>query len=338
MIDSSSLEWQPLASEAWIGAGAAVAVIAVVLGAVRARSLTGWLGGGVRLVAVAALVTLALGPRVPQASQPAAWSDTDVYLVLDATASMGAVDGDDEGQTRLEVAKRDAVAILDELAASGARASVIAFQREARVVVPVTTDANAAARGVASLQPEVVDGAVGSDVAVAAPLVAASIEAQQDLHPRRSSLVIYLGDGENTSGASGSFALVGASAQGSLVLGYGSGEGAEMLQLAGSDGAPAKFLRDPGTGEVAISARDSARLDLLAGNLAGPLVLRAEHELPALEAPSIRPAPATEDGLQGGTENLAWRIAIVLVAALLVDLALTLVAFARAGIPWRRQR
>lgn len=337
MIDFGSVVWNPIAGDAWIAAGAAAALAAVVVGAVRARSASAWLAALVRVVAVAALVLLALRPAVPEPALPAAWSDTDVYLVFDATASMGAIDGGDDDTTRLEAAQRDAIALLDRLAAEGARASLIAFQREARVVVPLTTDLSAVARGVASLEPEYTTGAAGTDIAVAAATVVDTVSAQQELHPERSSLVVYLGDGENTAASTGDFTALGAVIQGAVVLGYGTAEGAAMNGSQQPGAAPPKYLRDPATGDIAASALDATRLTLVAERLGGDLVIRSEEELPRLSEPSRRAAPPTEDGLRAGTEDLSWRIAGVLLVALLVDLAVTLVAVARAGLPWRHR-
>jgi Mg-chelatase subunit ChlD len=96
-------------------------------------------GALLRLGALAALVVGAAGPQWGREMVRRAGTGSDVMLVLDVSASM---DARDVAPSRLEEARREAGAVLDQL--EGSRVGVIAFAGDASRLCPLTLDRGAA--------------------------------------------------------------------------------------------------------------------------------------------------------------------------------------------------
>ncbi len=98
---------------------------------------------------ILALLALGVGLARPYQVVPGKVSP-QVALVLDVSASMGAVDG------RFEAARKRALQLLDQ-APRGTEITLAAMGRETRVVVPFTTDKEQVRRALRALQPQAVE-------------------------------------------------------------------------------------------------------------------------------------------------------------------------------------
>jgi Ca-activated chloride channel family protein len=97
------------------------------------------LGLVLRLAALAALVVGAAGPEWGTELTRRVSSGSDVVLVVDVSASM---DARDVAPSRLEEARREALAVLDRL--QGSKVGVVAFAGDAIRMCPLTLDRSAA--------------------------------------------------------------------------------------------------------------------------------------------------------------------------------------------------
>lgn len=288
--------------------------------AVRRRSvhgrdaLRGWLFRG-------ALVLLVLGaalrPGIPGGTAQAAASDVNVFFVVDTTSSIVAEDYGDSSP-RLDGVRQDIRAIAAELA--GARFSVITFDANAAVRMPLTTDATALETMVAVLEPEVTDYSKGSSVTAASTRLAERLRAARESHPERPRIVYYLGDGEQTSGKEPEpLRMDGGLVDGGAVLGYGTPEGGRMKVNSGlGAGKEASsdqgYIQDRSAGSAkdAVSVIDEDRLREIAGQLGVPYVHRSAGD--ALAPMMEKAGPGTlkraegHEGLGGRTE-LYWIMA-----------------------------
>ncbi|MHA7269165.1 VWA domain-containing protein [Arthrobacter sp. HLT1-20] len=233
------------------------------------RSAARW-----RYALLVVLVLLAgARPGLVGASAPVATTDLNVFFVLDVTPSSSAEDynGNDP---RLEGMKADINALATELA--GARYSLITFDSNAKVVLPLTTDATALQTLTQVLTPKSSYASQGSSISVAAPLLADRLAASQKSHPTRPRLVFYLGDGEQTaSKAPAPFAQGTDLIDGGAVLGYGTAAGGKMRDHTFGADAPGNYILDKSAAyEPAISRIDEKALGSIAQQLHLPYVHR----------------------------------------------------------------
>ncbi|HEX7154294.1 MAG TPA: VWA domain-containing protein [Thermoanaerobaculia bacterium] len=121
--------------------------------AARVRALRPWL---LALALVAALVALA-GPYAGYRTVPIVSREANRVIAIDVSNSMAA---DDVGTTRLAAAKALAKRIV---AAHDGRVALVVFEAEAEVVSPLTSDTDAVASLLDTLQPGEV-GQPGSDI------------------------------------------------------------------------------------------------------------------------------------------------------------------------------
>jgi len=96
-------------------------------------------GAVLRLVALAALLIGAAGPEWGREVVRRAATGSDVVMVVDVSASM---DARDVAPSRLDEARREALAVLERLA--GSRVGVVAFAGDAVRLCPLTLDRDAA--------------------------------------------------------------------------------------------------------------------------------------------------------------------------------------------------
>ncbi|WP_200950611.1 vWA domain-containing protein [Arthrobacter sp. Soil762] len=272
-----------------------------------------------RSALVLLLLAAALRPGVPGGSSQAAAADVNVFFVVDTSSSIAAEDYGD-GSPRLDGVRQDIMAIAGELA--GARFSLLTFDSNAIVRMPLTTDATALDTSVSVLQPQVTAFSKGSSVTAAGTLLAERLRAARDSHPERPRLVYYLGDGEQTSAkAPAARRLDGGLVDGGAVLGYGTADGGRMKENTGQGSgqgsgqdAGAGYIQDrsSGTGKDAISVIDEGRLQGIAGQLGVPYVHRSAGDpvapmMQAADPGDFQPAPA--DGVGGGRTELYWLLA-----------------------------
>ncbi|MHA7291260.1 VWA domain-containing protein [Arthrobacter sp. MDT3-24] len=281
----------------------------------RARSAgtrRDWLFRGALMVL---LLAAALRPGVPGGSSQAAAADVNVFFVVDTSSSIVAEDYGD-GSPRLDGVQQDIMAIAGELA--GARFSLLTFDSNAIVRMPLTTDATALDTSVSVLQPQVTAFSKGSSVTAAGTLLAERLRAARDSHPERPRLVYYLGDGEQTGAkAPAAIRLDGGLVDGGAVLGYGTADGGRMKENTGQGSgqdAGAGYIQDrsSGTGKDALSVIDQGRLQGIAGQLGVPYVHRSAGDpvapmMQAADPGDFQRAPTDAD-VAGRTEHY-WLLA-----------------------------
>lgn len=277
----------------------------------RSSRLREWL---FRSALVLLLLAAVLRPGVPGGSSVTATADVNVFFVVDTSSSIVAEDYGD-GSPRLDGVRRDIMAIAGELA--GARFSLLTFDSNAVVRMPLTTDTTALDTGVSVLQPQVTAFSKGSGVTAAGTLLLERLRAARESHPERPRLVYYLGDGEQTSAkAPEAIRLDAGLVDGGAVLGYGTAEGGRMKentgQRSGQDDAGYIQDRTSGTGSDALSVIDEGRLQGIAGQLGVPYVHRSAGDpvapmMQAADPGELQRAPA--DGDVGGRTELYWLLA-----------------------------
>jgi Ca-activated chloride channel family protein len=270
----------------------------------------GWLFRGVLALLV---LGAALRPGIPGGNADAATADVNVFFVVDTTSSIAAEDYGDS-QPRLEGVRSDIRAIAEGLA--GARFSLITFDTNAAVRMPLTTDTSALDTLVAVLEPQVAAYSKGSSVTVAAKLLDERLQAARDSTPERPRIVFYLGDGEQTSGkAPAPMRLDKGLVSGGAVLGYGTAGGGRMKENTGpgpDDDAGYIPDRSGGTGQDALSVIDEGQLRQIAGDLGIPYVHRSAGDPAASMLQEANPGTLQRgegDGSLEGRTELYWILA-----------------------------
>jgi Ca-activated chloride channel family protein len=263
------------------------------------------------------LVLLVLGaaarPGIPGGNAEAATADVNVFFVVDTTSSIAA---EDYGNSlpRLEGVRADIRAIAEGLA--GARFSLITFDTNAAVRMPLTTDTTALDTLVEVLEPQVAAYSKGSSVTVAAKLLDGRLRTARDSTPERPRLVFYLGDGEQTSGKPPApIRLDKGLVSGGAVLGYGTAAGGRMKENSGpgpDDDAGYIPDRSGGAGRDALSVIDEGQLRQIAGDLGIPYVHRSAGDAAAAMLQDANPGSLQRgegDGSLGGRTELYWILA-----------------------------
>lgn len=258
------------------------------------------------------LLLAALRPGVPGGSVRAAAADVNVFFVVDTTSSIAAEDYGN-GSPRLDGVRKDIMAIAGELA--GARFSMITFDSQAVVRMPLTTDASALDTLTGVLDPQVTVYSTGSSVTVARTLLNERLKATRDSHPERARIVYYLGDGEQTSVKAPEPMRADASlVNGGAVLGYGTAQGGRMKEKTNySSAAGTDYIQDRSGGSAgdAVSRIDEDMLRGIAAQLGVPYVHRAagDEVAPMMQAARPGALKETSESLEGRVE-LYWAPAL----------------------------
>jgi len=297
---------------------------------VRGRG-AGRLVWALRVVLVLACGLLLVRPGIVSGEAQTLVTDVDVVFVVDTTASIVAEDWDGD-RPRLEGLRDDVQEIVDRY--PGARYSVITFDADAIVRVPLTSDATALRSSMSVLRPEATANSRGSSVGVAAELLEDTLRAADDITPERIRMVFYLGDGEQTSsGEIESFAGSADLIDGGAVLGYGTAEGGPMRTTAFGDSSGSYILYQ---GSTALSVIDPDNLRGIADDLG------VDYQERSAEAPLDLPEIPTETTVEGATTSVAdlsWIVALAIAVLLAVELsrATTLLATAARVASHRRR-
>lgn len=247
-----------------------------------------------RLTAVIVLLGVAaLRPAVPGDEVDTTAANVNVYFVVDTTTSIVAEDYGNE-RPRVEGVQADIAAIAREL--PGARYSVITFDSDSRVRLPLTTDTTALEAALETLAPEPSEYSRGTSVSQANDRLATLLTQSDQRYPERGRVVFYFGDGEHTAaGEPAPFDVPEGLINGGSVLGYGTTEGGRMAatraRFGGGDGS---YLKDPATGEDARSVFSEPTLRAIGDQLRLPYLHRDAGE-------SIEPAVETIDLTSFGT-------------------------------------
>lgn len=247
---------------------------------------------------VLALLVLAVGMR-PTASHEVEVpvpSPVDVVVLLDRTASMGALDVGDGDGDRLAAAGEDLLDLVT--AAGGANVTIVVFDDEARVAVPSTTDLNSVATFLTTVGWRPTAKASGSDISVAVSVAQAVLDAAERDRPDNERFLVYAGDGEQTANsAPSSFSPLAERLDGALVLGYGAKSGGPMPV------APGDERRVTIGGVEQKSVPDHAALTTIAGDLGADFLNRQDRAALPEFATSTR---VTRVELVPGQEYYWW--------------------------------
>lgn len=293
---------------------AAVAIGAfVVVRMVRSPAATWpvWIG---RLALVGACALLLLRPGIPGGESETLATEVDVVFVVDTTASIVAEDWDGD-EPRLDGVRADVEEIVAHYV--GARYALVTFDADAVVRVPLTTDARALGTAMAVLRPEVTANSRGSSVGIAAPLLADTLRAAEELDPDRVRLVFYLGDGEQTAPvAVESFADSARWVDGGAVLGYGTPAGGRMLVTSLDDG-PDEYITYQG--QPALSVIDPENLRVIADDLGVDYQERSADA--GLDLPDVPATTTVSDTSAESVIELTWLVALVVAGLLALELA-----------------
>jgi len=165
----------------------------------------------------------------------------DVVLVVDTSGSMA--EPTEDGTTKLDAARRAALAFLDLLRWPPDRAALVSFDRAARVHADLTADRAALAAAVAAL-----DTAAGTHIDLGLA------EARQALRSRRSdaaAVVILLTDGLNNAGPEPVLAQADRlRADGVLVYTVGLGDEIDADLLRAAATTPERYYASPTSREL----------------------------------------------------------------------------------------
>ena len=262
-----------------------------------------------RVLVAGLVLVVALRPAGEHEVETPVTQGVDVVLMLDRTASMGALDHDG-GRSRMEGAAEDLVEVVS--GAAGARFSVVVFDDDARLLLPATSDVASVVTTLRTVGWRPSAKATGSDVSVAVALTRSTLEKLASEHPDHRRVLVYAGDGEQTQqGEPGSFAPLADLVDEAWVLGYGSEEGGVMPiapddpQLVTREGVEQRSVPDPDV------------LGRIAEQTGGTFVPRtAPGGLPVIGRPTV----TTSRELVPGAEHY-WILALSAVPFMLLALA-----------------
>ncbi|WP_413320807.1 VWA domain-containing protein [Agrococcus sp. 1P02AA] len=253
----------------------ALALCAWQLATVRGRRLA-W---SRRTLLVLLAVAMAFRPALPGGEVPTASVQARVFVMVDTSQSVAAEDWG--GEPRLSGMQEDVVEIARSFA--GADISVISFDSQASLRVPLTDDGSAVIEMVRALKPEIAQQSRGTSVAVAHELLRTELERSEAEDAASPAIVFYLGDGEHTAEeAPASFADAGALIDRGLVLGYGTEQGGRMRVSSFDPAQQEQYVQDPAGGD-AVSRIDEDRLRGIADEL-GITYLQRAPGLPIADA------------------------------------------------------
>jgi Ca-activated chloride channel homolog len=233
--------------------------------------------------AVLLLGGAAVRPAVPGEQVDTTAANLNVYFVVDTTSSIIAEDYGDE-RPRIEGVAADIAAIAADL--PGARYSIVTFDQDARVRLPLTTDTTALDAAVETLLPESYEVSRGTSVSQANDRLKTLLEQADARSPERGRVVFYLGDGEQTAPeAPAPFDIDRRLVNGGAVLGYGTAEGGRMKATRSRFDTSRTYIKDPATGEDARSVIDEDTLQAVGNQLGLPYLHRESGDAidPAVE-------------------------------------------------------
>jgi len=247
---------------------------------------------------IAAAVALA-GPEAGFRMQPIVERESNRILVLDVSNSMAA---EDVGASRLAAAKAIAKRLIE---ASDGRIGVVAFERTAEVVAPLTSDDEAVSALVDTLQPGEV-GEPGSDLGAA---ITAALKLLQSEGNQKADIVLLSDGEEQGSRLSLSEALHRAKTRGIAVstIAIGTAAGATIPTASG-------VLRDE-SGEIVTTHAQPDALRRIARDTGGQFL---DNPFAAMALESIaaqtRAGAAHNKPIRVPVERYQWPLALAFVA------------------------
>lgn len=295
----------------------------LILGVLGLLAFCVWRALAARTQAVAwirrsVMVLLAAGmlshPGVPGGLVPTGSVSANVFVVIDTSQSMAAEDFG--GQTRLDGVRADVRDVT--YAFAGADISVITFNSQASLNVPLTSDGTAVIEMTRAMRPEIAETSRGSSISAARDLLVTEVERLRASSPGDPIVVIYMGDGEQTSAdAVESFSDLRGSIAGGFVLGYGTSSGATMPRSTYT-GLSDEYVIDPATGQPAISVIDESNLRTIAQETGLTYLHRDPSSplKPALAGLSSGDAEISMERMRESRLDLYWAFAYPLAALL----------------------
>ncbi len=277
-----------------------------------------------RLAVVAVLVAIALRVGDLPAPRAQARPALEVVLAIDRTTSMSALDG--PTGARLDAVRDDLGALVDDLPT--ARFSVVTFGARAETVVPFTTDTAAIDAQLEAIAPEAPTLGNGSSIGRPVGLLRAVLGGAQERQEDRRRLLVLASDGENTApGPPGTYAPLAPLLDATVVLGYGTRDGARMpLPVDDREPGEGEFIVDPATGDDALSRLDPATLRTVAGDLGGRYVPRnapsADPAQMAAVAARLSGAAYADLAPAASRRDVGWAWSLLLLALLVPELRL----------------
>lgn len=159
------------------------------------RSRPGQFLFGLRLLALATLITALARPQIAHTNENSDVEGIDIVVTLDLSISMRALDLStrEDVVTRLDAAKRVVESFIEKRPYD--RIGLVAFATEAYVVSPLTLNHDWLKKNLARLELGAIDGS-GTAIGTA---LGASVNRLRD-HESRSRIVILLTDGDNNRG------------------------------------------------------------------------------------------------------------------------------------------
>jgi Ca-activated chloride channel family protein len=208
----------------WVAAGAAIALVGMVLAARkqphalawpawpealaaggRGRDLGRWAALAARGLALSLLAVALAGPVRERAAAPAPGLGLDLALVVDASGSMRALDVDLAGEwrTRLDLAREVVARFARERAAEGDRVALVVFGETALTQCPLTSDGGLLAAALARVEAGMAGEAtaLGDAIALAVRRVAGIGAETPRAAPVPGRVVVVLTDGRSNAGA-----------------------------------------------------------------------------------------------------------------------------------------
>ena len=247
---------------------------------------------------IAAAVALA-GPESGFRMMPVVDRESNRILVIDVSNSMAA---EDVGTSRLAAAKAIAKRLID---ASDGRIGVVAFERTAEVVAPLTSDDEAVQSLVDTLQPGEV-GEPGSDLGAA---IGAALKLLQNEGNQKADVVLMSDGEEQGSRFSLTEALHRAKTRGIPVstIAIGTPAGATIPTASG-------VMRDE-SGEIVTTREQPDALTRIARETGGQFLDNpfAATALGSIAAPTRAGAPRTKP-IRVPIDRYQWPLAIAFAA------------------------
>jgi Ca-activated chloride channel homolog len=223
-----------------------------------------------RLAMVILVLLIAIRPSLYGGSAQTGTSSLDVFFAIDTTGSMVAEDYNGQ-KPRLKGVQSDIQALTTALA--GARFTVITFDADATLALPLTADGTAVTSLVNGTVTESTLYSQGSSIDKPIDLLKKQLTSAKQAQPERKRILFYMGDGEQTNGKQpASFASLHPLLDGGAVLGYGTTSGGRMLEQDLSEFASTPtYIKDYRTKSFpvpdAISKIDEGNLQTIASQL-----------------------------------------------------------------------
>lgn len=255
-------------------------LVASVVFAFKTKNRKSRFHWGLRAFAALLLITAGFRPSAQVLSMSESYNNRyNVYFVVDLTSSMVAEDWDGEA-TRLEGVREDINDLLDDYV--GSKFSLITFNSKATMRVPLTPDSTALASSINTMLPEVTQYSNGSSISAPRQLLEDTIKAEAKLDPegKRANIVLYFGDGEQTSETKPeSFSGMKDFVSAAKVYGYGTTEGGKMKTQNGFYISSDKdsYIKD-GSGNDGLSVIDESNLKAIANDLGGTYEHRSSDQ------------------------------------------------------------